>query len=47
VTYAQTFHDGLANLIAELKRNGRGERRILLKNGKRKEIGALWPSLPT
>jgi hypothetical protein len=41
VTYAQTFHDGLVNLIAELKRDGRSERRIPLKNGKRKEVGAL------
>jgi hypothetical protein len=41
VTYAQTFNDGLVNLIAELKRDGRGERRIPLKSGKRKEVGAL------
>ena len=39
---AHIFRDGLASLIAELKRDGRAERRIPLRNGKRREkVSAL------
>lgn len=42
---AKTYRDGLAALIAELNRDGRGKQRIPLRDGKRKEakaIGSLY-----